>query len=437
MNEQIKQRIEQIRRGEVPEEYKKTKVGLVPEEWEIKKLSDISDEIKEVAGTGKYETLSISAGIGFVNQANKFGKELSGKQYEKYTVLRKGDFAYNKGNSKKYPQGCVYRLKDRDSAAVPNVFECFRIKEGNKNYIEQVFISGFLNRQLSKKINHGVRDDGLLNLTGEDFYKSYIIIPPLPEQEKIAAILQTEDKVIELQQKKIDELKRLKKGYLSKMFPKKGCNVPEIRFPGFTDPWEQRKLGDMMNVTSVKRIHQSDWTDSGVRFLRARDIVAAAKNEEPDDYLYISKEKYEEYSALSGKVGVSDLLVTGVGTIGVPYLVRNLEPLYFKDGNIIWFQNSSKIDGKFLFYSFSAEQIQGFINESAGIGTVGTYTIESGKKTPISLPNQIEQARVGEFFQQLDNLITLHQRKLEEEQKKKKALMQFLLTGIVRVKYDT
>ena len=186
---------------------------------------------------------------------------------------------------------------------------------------------------------------------------------------------------------------------------------PRCFLGSFDFSWEQRKLGDMMNVTSVKRIHQSDWTDSGVRFLRARDIVAAAKNEEPDDYLYISKEKYEEYSASSGKVGVSDLLVTGVGTIGVPYLVRNLEPLYFKDGNIIWFQNSDKIDGKFLFYSFSAEQIQGFINESAGIGTVGTYTIESGKKTPISLPNQIEQAKVGEFFQQLDNLITLHQRK--------------------------
>ena len=186
---------------------------------------------------------------------------------------------------------------------------------------------------------------------------------------------------------------------------------PRCFLGSFDFSWEQRKLGDMMNVTSVKRIHQSDWTDSGVRFLRARDIVAAAKNEEPDDYLYISKEKYEEYSTLSGKVGVSDLLVTGVGTIGVPYLVRNLEPLYFKDGNIIWFQNSDKIDGKFLFYSFSAEQIQGFINESAGIGTVGTYTIESGKKTPISLPNQIEQAKVGEFFQQLDNLITLHQRK--------------------------
>ena len=244
------------------------------------------------------------------------------------------------------------------------------------------------------------------------------------EAQKIGTIFRNIDNLITLHQRKFEKLTNVKKSMLEKMFPQNGSSYPEIRFKGFTDPWEQRKLGEMMNVTSVKRIHQSDWTDSGVRFLRARDIVAAAKNEEPDDYLYISKEKYEEYSALSGKVGVSDLLVTGVGTIGVPYLVRNLEPLYFKDGNIIWFQNSGKIDGKFLFYSFSAEQIQGFINESAGIGTVGTYTIESGKKTPISLPNQIEQARVGEFFQQLYNLITLHQRELEKLQNIKKSMLE-------------
>ena len=255
--------------------------------------------------------------------------------------------------------------------------------------------------------------------------KTVFSIPSnISEQAAIGTYFTALDSLITLHQRKFEKLTNVKKSMLEKMFPQNGSSYPEIRFKGFTDPWEQRKLGDMMNVTSVKRIHQSDWTDSGVRFLRARDIVAAAKNEEPDDYLYISKEKYEEYSALSGKVGVSDLLVTGVGTIGVPYLVRNLEPLYFKDGNIIWFQNSDKIDGKFLFYSFSAEQIQGFINESAGIGTVGTYTIESGKKTPISLPNQIEQAKVGEFFQQLDNLITLHQRELEKLQNIKKSMLE-------------
>ena len=241
----------------------------------------------------------------------------------------------------------------------------------------------------------------VLSLSRSNIQKTSVNYPiAVKEQQLIAYYFSQLDNLITLHQRKCIFFTG-----------RAGRLISTVNKKRITSSWEQRKLGDMMNVTSVKRIHQSDWTDSGVRFLRARDIVAAAKNEEPDDYLYISKEKYEEYSTLSGKVGVSDLLVTGVGTIGVPYLVRNLEPLYFKDGNIIWFQNSDKIDGKFLFYSFSAEQIQGFINESAGIGTVGTYTIESGKKTPISLPNQIEQAKVGEFFQQLDNLITLHQRK--------------------------
>ena len=167
-----------------------------------------------------------------------------------------------------------------------------------------------------------------------------------------------------------------------------------------------------MNVTSVKRIHQSDWTNSGVRFLRARDIVAAFKNEEPSDYLYISEEKYNECSLLSGKVKIGDLLVTGVGTIGVPMLVNSNKPLYFKDGNIIWFQNENKINNDFLYYSFIGDTIQSFIQESAGTGTVGTYTIESGKKTPIVLPKDLsEQEQIGTYFLTLDRLITLHQRK--------------------------
>lgn len=165
-----------------------------------------------------------------------------------------------------------------------------------------------------------------------------------------------------------------------------------------------------MNVSSVKRILQSDWTDEGIRFLRARDIVSASKNEKASDYLYISKEQYEQYSALSGKVSIGDLLVTGVGTIGIPYMITDLEPIYFKDGNIIWFQNENKIYANFLYYSFWGKAIQQYIRDSAGIGTVGTYTIESGKKTPACIPNAAEQKIVGDFFQSLDTLITLHQR---------------------------
>ena len=181
----------------------------------------------------------------------------------------------------------------------------------------------------------------------------------------------------------------------------------------------------MMNVTSVKRIHQSDWTNSGVRFLRARDIVATYKNEEPSDYLYISEEKYNEYSALSGKVKCGDLLVTGVGTIGVPMLINSDNPLYFKDGNIIWFQNENKINGEFFYYSFIGNLIQNFIQESAGTGTVGTYTIDSGKKTPIILPkDKLEQQQIGTYFANLDHLITLHQRKYDSLVNVKKAMLE-------------
>ena len=200
-------------------------------------------------------------------------------------------------------------------------------------------------------------------------------------------------------------------------------NVPEIRFAGFTDPWEQRKLGELMDVASVRRVHQEDWTDEGVRFLRARDLVAFAKNESIEDPLFISSEMYKEYSAQSGKVSVGDLLVTGVGTIGVPWLVTSDNPVYFKDGNIIWFKNRHSIDGGFFYHSFTASAIQNYINEAAGIGTVGTYTIETGKKTPIWLPSRQEQREIAAMMTHLDTLITLHQRKYDKLAQLKKSML--------------
>jgi putative type-I specificity determinant subunit len=263
-------------------------------------------------------------------------------------------------------------------------------------------------------------------INSNDLSNLEIVLPASDdEQRRIGSFISNLDNLITLHQRKYDKLTKAKKSMLEKMFPKNGTNVPEIRFKGFTDAWEQRKLGEMMEVTSVKRIHQSDWTDSGVRFLRARDIVAESKKENVSEPLFISQEKYDEYSAVSGKVKKGDLLVTGVGTIGVPMLINSEEPLYFKDGNIIWFKNENVIDGRFFYYSFNGLNIQKFIKESAGLGTVGTYTIENGKKTPINLPpKKDEQAKIGEYFFNLDHLITLHQRKLEKLKILKKACLE-------------
>ena len=263
-----------------------------------------------------------------------------------------------------------------------------------------------------------------LEISGKQLATMSLFLPQLNEQRKIGQYFKSLDNLITLHQRKLDALKKIKSALLEKMFPKDGSSIPEIRFAGYTEAWEQRKLGELMEVTSVRRVHQDEWTTQGVRFLRARDLVAYANNTEIELPLYISKELYEKYTAQSGKVEIGDLLVTGVGTIGVPWLVETPSPVYFKDGNIIWFKNKNAIYGKYFYYAFTSAFIQNFIKESAGTGTVGTYTIDTGKKTPIYIPPAFEQHKIASAMKRFDSLITLHQRKLDALKKIKSALLE-------------
>ena len=407
MNLKIKQRIKQIKNSKVPEGYISTKAGVLPK-WDCVHISQIAEPITVKVGNSIYETLSISAGVGFVNQAKKFGKELSGKQYEKYTVLKRGDFSYNKGNSKTYPQGCIYRLKDRETAAVPNVFESFTVKEGDSDYYEQLFTLGFLNKQLSTKINHGVRDDGLLNLPGKDFYSCYLPAPPLVEQQKIAEILMQCDKVIELKQKHIDETKKLKKVFLNKMFPKNGENVPEIRFSGFTDPWKQRKLGEFCEITTGR--------------LDANAMVPDGKY----DFYTSGIAKYKiDIPAFSGPA----ITIAGNGaTVGYMHLADGLFNAYQRT----YVLSDFSADRQYLFYAIGTK-LPEKIAQEARTGNIPYIVMDMLTDLDIDMPSVEEQAQIGAYLKNLDNLITLHQRELQEWQNKKKALMQLLLTGIVRV----
>ena len=269
---------------------------------------------------------------------------------------------------------------------------------------------------------------GVPSLTSTTIHEIQRYFPSKPEQTHLGLFFRRLDSQIAESRAVLEKSRQLKKAMLAKMFPANGEKIPKIRFKGFEGEWECRKLGDLMNVTSVKRIHQSDWTNEGVRFLRARDIVAFNKGEKIEEPLFISKEKYNEYSEISGKVKIGDLLVTGVGTIGVPYLIEDENPLYFKDGNVIWFQNENKIGGLFFYYSFLNNFIQDFIIETAGIGTVGTYTIDTGKKTPIFLPpTESEQTAIGNFFRQLDENIALQSAEVEKLNQLKKGLLAAML----------
>ena len=395
------------------------------ETWEQRKLGDLCKIITK-GTTPKDKTNRGDVNFIKVENINPENGEISNttkitlKEHEEYlkrSRLLENDILFSIAGT----LGRVAIIKSSILPANTNqALAIIRLSEGDISFIATMLKGRAIEDYIRKNPTVGAQP----NLSLEQISNFVISFTLATEQKKIGSLFSKLDHLITLHQRKCENLKKLKKFMLQKMFPQNGENVPEVRFSGFTDTWEQRKLGNIMEVASVKRIHRKDWTDSGVRFLRARDIVSHFKNEKQNDCLYISKEKYDECSALSGKVSVGDLLVTGVGTIGIPYLVNDLNPIYFKDGNIIWFKNGSKINGFFLYYSFIGNEIQNFINALSGTGTVGTYTIESGKKTSISLPDKLEQQKIGNCLKHLDHLITLHQRKCDKLKEVKKYMLQ-------------
>ena len=392
------------------------------ETWEQRKLETYLQEYNEVTSTNNQYPALTSSRKGLFLQTDYFsGNQVASENNIGYNVVPYGYFTYRHMSDDEVFHFNINDIVDK--GIVSTLYPVFTTsKELDSKYLQyQLNYGEEFSRFARLQKQGGSRTYMYLN----KLRKLSLTMPnTLDEQKEISAILSTLDHLITLHQRKCENLKKLKKFMLQKLFPQNGENVPKVRFLNFTDTWEQRKLGNIMEVASVKRIHRKDWTDSGVRFLRARDIVSHFKNEKQNDCLYISKEKYDECSALSGKVSVGDLLVTGVGTIGIPYLVNDLNPIYFKDGNIIWFKNGSKINGFFLYYSFIGNEIQNFINALSGTGTVGTYTIESGKKTSISLPDKLEQQKIGNCLKHLDHLITLHQRKCDKLKEVKKYMLQ-------------
>lgn len=403
----------------IPEGYRVTEAGILPVDWQVKRLSEVATALTERAGRDKYETVSISAGVGFVNQAEKFGKELSGKQYEKYIVLHKGDFSYNKGNSKTFPQGCIYRLNDRETAAVPSVFESFRIEDQNADYYEQLFLSGFLNKQLYSKINRGVRDDGLLNLTGKDFYSCMVPVPPIAEQKKIARILAQCDKVIELKQQRLEAEVECKKWMMNQLL-----HHPEkYRVPGFYGNWENATIGSITSSFSGGTPTSSNscyYSHQGIPFIRSGEI-GESKTE-----LYLSDQGFANSAAKMVKKG--DLLYALYGANSGECFISKI------DGAInqaILCIRSETIDIRFLYYVLAS--MKEWIVATYLQGGQGNLSGAIIKKLKISYPQKDEQQAIVKIIYSQDIVIDKLREELKKLEERKKALMQLLLAGIVRV----
>lgn len=237
-------------------------------------------------------------------------------------------------------------------------------------------------------------------------------LPTLNEQEKIGAFFKSVDALIFLHQRKHDFLQELKRGMLQVMFPQKGEKVPKVRFPGFTSPWEQRKLGDFGSVAMCKRIFKNQTAESGdIPFYKIGTFGGR-----PD--AYISKELFDEYKKKYSYPENGDILISASGSIGrtVEYTGENA---YYQDSNIVWLKHDNRIQNSFLKHLYE-------IIKWAGIegSTIKRLYNNNILKTEVMVPSVKEQKIIGNYFEKLDNLITLHQRKLEQLREMKKGLLQ-------------
>lgn len=395
-------------------------------EWEEKKLNEIADCIENKVGKRQLTTVSISAGVGFVSQAEKFSRDISGKQYKNYIFLRNGEFAYNKGNSKKFPQGCIYKLKGFKEAAAPNAFICFRFRN---NVVADFYIGYFDNnyhgKQLQKFITSGARMDGLLNISPDDFFSITLPTPKnKEEQQKIASCLSSLDELIEAHSQKLEALKNQKKGLMQNLFPQEGEKVPKLRFPEFAGDgeWEEKRLGDIGEPLMCKRIFKEQTTthaENSIPFYKIGTFGGVADS-------FISMELYNEYKSKYSFPKVGEILISAAGTIGRLVVYDGL-PAYFQDSNIVWISNDEGlVFNGFLLHSYSTLRWQ-----TSDGGIIRRLYNSDLKNMRILFPTEKkEQHKIASCLFALDNLITTQAEKVEQLKFHKKGLMQGLFPKI-------
>ena len=211
--------------------------------------------------------------------------------------------------------------------------------------------------------------------------------------------------------------------------------APKLRFKEFDGDWTSKQLGKIIGISSASRVFKEQWQDSGVPFFRTSDVVSIFKNKE-NEKAYISLELFEELAKKSGKIKQGDLLVTGGGSIGIPYLVPNDQPLYFKDADLLWMKSSGIVEGSFLYNFFISPKFREYLKSISHTGTISHFTIEQAKATPFGFPSKEEQTKIASFLSNVDEKISQLTQKHALLSQYKQGMMQKLFSQQLRFKAD-
>ena len=372
--------------------------------WEQRKLGDAFERVvRKNTNNESRLPLTISAQDGLVDQITYFNNRVASRDVSNYYLVYNGEFAYNKSTSDGYPFGAVKRLDWYEKGVLSTLYIVFALKHPEKDdsdFMTVFYDTDRWHRGVAERAAEGARNHGLLNISADDFFDIDTTMPEdKVEQEKIGRLLKKLDTLITLHQRKYEKLVNIKKSMLDKMFPQNGASVPEIRFKGFTDPWEQRKLGDLcVEFRSGEFISASDITETGEYPVFGGNGLRGFTDRFNHDgeYTLIGRQ-----GALCGNVNFA---------VGKSYFTEHA----------IAVRADKKNQTRFLYYLFSTMDLGQYSGQSAQPGLAVGNLVEL-KST---LPDKQEQEKISGVLTALDTLITLHQRKLEKLQNIKKSCLE-------------
>lgn len=426
MKTEIKQRIEQIKNRQVPHGYKKTKIGIVPSEWEENRLKNYFSKLSRKNTENNTNVLTISAYYGLINQNEFFNKEVASVDKSNYYLLKKGEFAYNKSYSNGYPYGAIKKLKFYENGVVSPLYICFCANEINKcpEYFEYYFESGRLNKEIKAFAQEGARNHGLLNISVSDFFNSSIVIPSLPEQWKIVKILSTQDKVIELKERLLEEKKKQKKYLMQNLLTGK------IKLKGFTCGWKKVNLSEITSLRGGYAFKSEYFIEKGVPVIKISNIL---DNGIIGGNFSYYQEQLNDIQFLLPNNAI--LLAMSGATTGKVAILRNFEnKKIYQNQRVGYFKDLAKVNYNFLSFVIKSQLFSLKIKNIIASGAQPNISSKDIDRFVFYIPkDKDEQKEIAKILLTADKEIELLQKQLEQEKQKKKALMQLLLTGIVRV----
>ena len=390
--------------------------------WEQRKLENyvVVSTTKNVDGKfGKEDVLSVSGEYGVVNQITFQGRSFAGASVSNYGVVNTGDVVYTKSPLNSNPYGII-KVNKGIPGIVSTLYAIYHPRDNVYANFIQVYFEQHerMNNYMHPLVNKGAKND--MKVTAENALKGMVTFPSREEQYVISAFFSRLDSLITLHQRKYDKLCVLKKSMLDKMFPKGGSMYPEIRFAGFTDPWEQRKLENYVVVSTTKNVDGK---------FGKEDVLSVSGEYGVVNQITFQGRSFAGASVSNyGVVNTGDVVYTksplnsnpyGIIKVnkGIPGIVSTLYAIYHPRDNV--YANFIQV------YFEQHERMNNYMHPLVNKGAKNDMkvTAENALKGMVTFPSREEQYVISAFFSRLDSLITLHQRKLELLRNIKKSML--------------